>query len=125
MGGLRGSRVRVAPVRRRRLDTCGALTFVTLASTIYHGRMPPRATVTATQLRQGGLVISLLIQGHEIVLLHHGKPFGVIRPWTKQDQQEEGGLDIQPPQAAGKGETWPEKKFPTSHLKPTFSAPPQ
>jgi hypothetical protein len=104
--------------------------------------MPKRAWITSSQLRQGiGPLITLLLQGHEVALTHHGAPIGVIRCWTETDSPPTPDAERptrkrqtrktreppkQQPVPQTGGQQWEGKgKFPTSHLKPTFSTPPE
>lgn len=106
--------------------------------------MPKRAQITASQLRQGiGPLITLLLQGHEVALIHYGVPIGVIRGWTdadgpapEPDASAKPAEQVKPvtrtkrappkPPPETGGRTWAGKeKFPTSHLKPMFSTPPE
>lgn len=42
-----------------------------------------RISMTSNEVRSGFAgVIHQLVQGKEIVLLHHGHPVAVIRPWS-------------------------------------------
>lgn len=88
--------------------------------------MPKRVQVTSSHLRQGvGPVVTYLLQGYEVVLLHHGSPVGVIRRWTEADGD---GLQLAPKSGGpekkegGKSEPWPGVSG-TGALKPTFSGP--
>jgi antitoxin (DNA-binding transcriptional repressor) of toxin-antitoxin stability system len=97
--------------------------------------MSKRAQITASQLRQGiGPLITLLLQGHEVALTHHGAPVGVIRGWTDADgpaPEVAPAAPVKPrkpakPKKESGGKTWAaENGYRTSHLKPTFSTPPE
>lgn len=99
--------------------------------------MPKRAQITASQLRQGiGPLLTLLLQGHEVVLTQHGAPIGVIRGWTEADDPAPDVTPAEPPPVKPRKPAKPKKEsggkpwaaengYRTSHLKPTFSTPPE